>query len=74
MDQHKADATLRSDLSALSSIWDDKLIAYSTAALYGINPVLLDYTPSESWPDRAHRLVKPARLAGSPDNTVDAVN
>jgi hypothetical protein len=43
MDQREADAMLRADLSALESIWDEKLIAYSTANLYAGKRVLLDY-------------------------------
>lgn len=43
MDQREADAMLRADLSALELIWDEKLIAYSTANLYAGKRVLLDY-------------------------------
>jgi Domain of unknown function (DUF4440) len=43
MDQREADAMLRADLSALDSIWDEKLIAYSTANLYAGKQVLLGY-------------------------------
>jgi hypothetical protein len=43
MDQREADAMLRADLSALESIWDDKLIAYSTANLFAGKRILLDY-------------------------------
>jgi hypothetical protein len=43
MDQREAEAMLRADLSALESIWDEKLIAYSTANLYAGKRVLLDY-------------------------------
>ncbi|MBV8774824.1 MAG: nuclear transport factor 2 family protein [Deltaproteobacteria bacterium] len=43
MDQREADAMLRADLSALALIWDEKLIAYSTANLYAGKQVLLDY-------------------------------
>ena len=43
MDQREADAMLRADLSALELIWDEKLIAYSTANLYAGKQVLLDY-------------------------------
>jgi Domain of unknown function (DUF4440) len=43
MDQREADAMLRADLSALDSIWDEKLIAYSTSTLYAGKQVLLDY-------------------------------
>jgi hypothetical protein len=43
VDQREADAMLRADLSALESLWDDKLITYSTANLYARKQVLLDY-------------------------------
>jgi len=43
MDQREAEAMLRADLSALETIWDEKLIAYSTANLYAGKGVLLDY-------------------------------
>ncbi len=43
MDQLEAEAMLRADLDSLESIWDDKLIAYSSAALYARKQVLLDY-------------------------------
>jgi Domain of unknown function (DUF4440) len=43
MDQREADAMLRADLAALDSIWDEKLLAYSTANLYARKQVLLDY-------------------------------
>jgi hypothetical protein len=42
-DQREADAMLRADLSALESIWDEKLIAYSNAAIYARKQVLLDF-------------------------------
>ena len=43
MDQREADAMLSADLEALDSIWDEKLIAYSTANLYAGKQVLLEY-------------------------------
>jgi hypothetical protein len=43
MDQREADAMLRADLDVLESIWDDKLIAYSTANLYAGKRTLLDF-------------------------------
>jgi Domain of unknown function (DUF4440) len=43
IDQREADAMLRADLAALESIWDEKLLAYSTANLYAGKRVLLDY-------------------------------
>jgi hypothetical protein len=43
MDQIEAEAMLRADLLSLESIWDDRLIAYSTSALYARKQVLLDY-------------------------------
>jgi hypothetical protein len=43
IDPCEAYAVLRADLSALESIWDEKLIAYSTANLYARKQVLLDY-------------------------------
>lgn len=43
MDQLEAEAMLGADLLSLESIWDDKLIAYSTASLYASKRVLLDY-------------------------------
>lgn len=41
IDQREADAMLRADLAALESLWDDKLIAYSTANLYAGKRTLL---------------------------------
>jgi ketosteroid isomerase-like protein len=43
MDQSEADAMLRADFPALASIWDEKLIAFSTANLYAGKQTLLDY-------------------------------
>jgi hypothetical protein len=46
LEQEEADAMLRADLSALDSLWDEKLIAYSTAALFAKKHILLDYMRS----------------------------
>jgi len=43
MDQREAGAMLRADVSALASIWDEKLVAFSTANLYAGKQTLLDY-------------------------------
>jgi hypothetical protein len=43
MDRREADAMLRADISALESIWDEKLIAYSSAKLFAGKRDLLDY-------------------------------
>jgi len=54
MDQREADAMLRADLSALESIWDDKLLAYSTATLYAGKRLLLDYMKKGSLRLKSH--------------------
>jgi hypothetical protein len=55
VDQREADAMLRADLSALESIWDAKLIAYSTANLYADKRVLLDYMRNGGLRLKSHR-------------------
>jgi hypothetical protein len=55
MDQLEAQAMLRADLSTLESIWDDKLIAYSTAALYAGKRELLDYIKAGGLRLRSHK-------------------
>ena len=54
MDQLEAEAMLHADLLRLESIWDDKLIAYSTAALYASKRVLLDYMKNGGLRLRSH--------------------
>jgi hypothetical protein len=55
MDQREADATLRADLPALESIWDEKLIAYSTANLYAGKRVLLDFIANGGLRLKSHK-------------------
>jgi Domain of unknown function (DUF4440) len=55
IEQREADAMLCADLSALESIWDEKLIAYSTANLYAGKRVLLDYMAAGGLRLKSHK-------------------
>jgi ketosteroid isomerase-like protein len=43
MDQAEADAMLRVDIAALESIWDEKLIAFSSSNMFAGKRTLLDF-------------------------------
>ena len=55
IEQREADAMLRADLAALESIWDEKLIAYSTANLYAGKRTLLGFVASGGLRLKSHK-------------------